>query len=366
MNCSDLIYKIGLTFLPGVGDINAKNLVSYCGGAAEVFKVKRGKLLKIPGIGDKTAEAIVKSDVLKRAEEELKFVEKNGITPLFFLDEAYPKRLKHCNDSPILMYYKGNADLNNAIVVGIVGTRKATEYGKGQTEKIVADLKKYNVLILSGLAYGIDHYAHKAAIKEDIPNVGVLGHGLDRIYPAAHRETAAKMIKNGGLLTEFPSQTLPDRENFPKRNRIVAGMSDAVILVESDISGGAVITANLADSYNRDVFALPGRITDKYSSGCNYLLQTQRAQIFIDADSMAMSMGWINQPVQRKQQRELIVDLSEDEKKVIEVFKEKELWVIDDLVMQLNMPTSKISALLLELELKGMVTSLPGKKFSLM
>ena len=219
---------------------------------------------------------------------------------------------------------------------------------------------------MSGLAYGIDYQAHKSAVNEGLMTVGAVGHSLDRIYPAIHRDLALKMIEDGGLISEFPSGTKPDRENFPRRNRIVAGMSDATILVESDIKGGAMITGHLADSYNRDVFAVPGRITDKYSSGCIHLIHINKAAIYKDADTLAFIMGWADFQVKPKPQRELLVDLNEDEKLILNLFKEREEWMIDDVVHQLNLNTSRIAALLLELEFKGVIKNLPGKKFTLL
>ncbi|NTW34420.1 MAG: DNA-protecting protein DprA, partial [Bacteroidetes bacterium] len=237
----DLLYKIGITLIPGVGDVNAKKIIAYCGGADAVFKEKKKALLKIPGVGITLSESIVKNDVLSRAEKEIKFIEKYKITPLFFLDKQYPERLKHCADSPVMLYYKGNADLNVPKVLGVVGTRNATEYGKEICRSIIEGLSDYNVQVVSGLAYGIDVHAHKTALDFGLDTIGVLGHSLDRLYPAVHRTTAEKMITQGGLLTDFISETKFKPENFPKRNRIVAGMCDALIVVEASIKGGALI-----------------------------------------------------------------------------------------------------------------------------
>ena len=359
------LYKIALTLIDGVGDVSAKNLVSYCGGVEEVFQASKKELSKVPGIGAKVVQAIIKRDYFNRAETELKFVEKNKIKVLFYFDPEYPKRLLNCPDSPALLYYKGNADLNRQRIVSIVGTRKATEYGKYITDKIIKDLKIYDPVIVSGLAYGIDYQAHKSTVNEVMITIGAVGHSLDRIYPAIHRDLALKMIENGGLISEFPSGTKPDRENFPRRNRIVAGMADATILVESDIKGGAMITGHLADSYNRDVFAVPGRITDKYSSGCIHLIHTNKAAIYKDAETFAFLMGWADYQVKPKPQRELLVELNEDERLILNLFQEREEWMIDEVVHQLNLNTSRIAALLLELEFKGVIKNLPGKKFTL-
>ncbi|RZL44317.1 MAG: DNA-processing protein DprA, partial [Pedobacter sp.] len=234
------LHKIALTFIKSIGPVNAKNLLAYCGSAEAVFSASKKQLLQIPGIGEKTVEAILNTDALKRAEEELKFVEKHNIEVLFFSDDNYPKRLKNCFDSPILLYFKGEADLNHKRIISIVGTRNATEYGRNLCKQLCMVLAPYNVLIVSGLAYGIDVTAHKECIANNITTVGVLGHGLDRLYPQVHKTVSQKMVLNGGLLSEFPTLTNPDRQNFPQRNRIIAGIADATIVVEASIKGGAL------------------------------------------------------------------------------------------------------------------------------
>ena len=279
MNTETLKYQIALTLIPGVGDVLAKNLISYCGSAEEVFKQKKAQLFKIPDIGPVIAESIVKFNSFKRAEEEIKFIEKYKIQPLFYLDKTYPERLKQCYDSPPLLYYKGNVELNQTKILAIVGTRKASDYGKAITEEIISGLSQEGILIISGLAYGIDIYAHKAALKNNLNTIGVVGHGLDTIYPAIHKPVAEKMINQGGILTEFMSKTKMSPENFPARNRIVAGISDAVLIVEAAEKGGALITAEIANSYNRDVFAIPGRSIDTVSRGCNYLIKSNKAAL---------------------------------------------------------------------------------------
>lgn len=253
----ELLYRIALTLQPEIGDIGGKKLIAYCGGVEAVFREKKQHLLKIPGVRLKAIESLKNHSSLHRAEEEIKFLERYQISPLFFLDEAYPNRLKHCNDSPMMLYLKGDVDLNNKRVVSIVGTRHATEYGKSVVSQLVRDLREMSVLIVSGLAYGIDSLAHRACLEYQVPTVGVLAHGLDQIYPKVHRSIAEKMLKNGGLLTEFVSFTKMEPAYFPRRNRIVAGMADAVVVIESAVKGGALITADIAFSYNRDVMAFP-------------------------------------------------------------------------------------------------------------
>ena len=274
---SQLHYQIALTMLPNIGSIVAKNLIAYCGSAEAVFKASKQKLMKIPTIGEDRADSILQTEVLKQAEEELKFIADNDIHPIYFTEDEYPQRLKSCVDSPILLFYKGGADLNAEKIIGIVGTRKATDYGKEMTKKIVAELAAQDVLVISGLAYGIDVAAHQSALEHNLKTVGVLGHGLNMIYPSQHTSIAQKMTAQGGLLSEYKSFDEMSPHKFPERNRIVAGMCDALVVVESGTKGGAVITANIANSYNREVFALPGRATDKMSAGCNFLVKTFKA-----------------------------------------------------------------------------------------
>jgi DNA processing protein len=361
-----LLYKIGLTLIPGVGDVLGKKLVAYCGGPEAVFLEKRKSLEKIPGIGIQTVRSILDHNVLHRAEEELVFIDKNKIKPLFYLDKAYPKRLQHCADSPLLVYYLGSADLNHQHIIGVVGTRSATEYGKKLCEQLIEGLTSDNIMIVSGLAYGIDSCAHRSAVKCGLPTVGVLAHGLDRIYPHLNRGLAERMLENGGLLTEFMSNTNPDRENFPRRNRIVAGMVDALVVVESAKRGGALITADIANSYNRDVFAFPGRIGDMYSEGCNYFIRTNRAVLIESADDIRYIMGWDKLAGGKPVQTRLFREFSEEEQKIINVFGQEKESTIDALMLQSQLPVSKIAACLLTLEFDGIISALPGKRYKLL
>ncbi len=358
-----LVYQIGITLIPGIGDINGKKLIAYCGGAEAVFKEKKKALMKIPGIGASTVDSIISQKVLKRAEEEIAFIQRYNITPLFFTDKAYPQRLKHCIDGPVLLYYKGNADLNSPRIIGVVGTRSASEYGKETGNKIIEELAGLDVLVVSGLAYGIDTIAHKSALSFNLITVGVLAHGLDRIYPAANKSLAEKMVSNGGLITDFLSKTNPDRENFPKRNRIIAGMVDALIVVESAIKGGALITANIAISYDRDVFAFPGKISDKYSEGCNFLIKTNKAALIQSGKDISYIMQWESQAKKSPKQQKLFVDLDSDEKMIIELLQKSDACSIDYIVLQSKLSTSKIASILLNLEFNGIVKNLPGKMY---
>lgn len=363
----DLLYKLALTLIPGVGSVNGKSLVAYCGGVQAVFMEKKRALMKIPGIGEQTVNAISNHNVFARAEEELEFIEKNKILPLFYLDKEYPIRLKQCHDSPLILYYKGTADLNVPKVVALVGTRKATEYGRDICRKIVEGLVEHNVLVISGLAYGIDTWSHKAALDNKLETVGVLGHGLDRIYPFANRSLAEKMSENGGLLCEYMSNTLPDRENFPMRNRIIAGMSDAVIVVEAGATGGALITAEIANSYNRDVFAVPGRLGDPHSEGCNKLIKINKAALIQSAKDISYLLNWDEVKTQKKTiQRQLFLTLTQDEELIVTTLKEKGDLDIDTLLIETSIPPAKAASILLNMEFEGVIRCMPGKVYRLL
>lgn len=362
-----LKYKIALTLISGVGNVIARNLVSYCGSVEDIFRTSKKNLEKIPDVGPVTAEAIKNFCDFERAENECLFIEKHQITPLFYLDKNYPARLKNCNDAPVMLYYKGNTDLNSARIVAIVGTRSATDYGKAFCEKLVADLKNSKAIIVSGLAYGIDVYAHKAALKNEMETIGVMAHGLDRIYPGLHRSIAEKMVEHGGLLTEYLPGTKPDKENFPQRNRIVAGISDAVVIVEAAKKGGALITAEIANSYNRDVFAVPGRLNDYFSEGCNHLIKLNKAVLIESAKDIEYIMGWEEQQSKKinNTQRNLFVELNTEEKSLVDLINQNGSMDIDTICSNITLPVSKVSATLLNLEFKGMVKSLPGKIYEL-
>ena len=361
---TDLLYKIALTHIPKVGSVLAKNLISFCGGPEGVFKQKKRELIKIPGIGSSIAHEIINQQAFKKAEAEIKFLEKHQIESLFYLDNTYPIRLKQIRDAPILLYYKGGADLNKKHAAAIVGTRKATPYGTIQCEKLIEDLKAWDVLIISGLAYGIDVTAHRKAVDIGLSTVGVLGSGLDRMYPAAHRKIARTMVENdGGLITEFGMGIKPDRENFPMRNRIIAGMVDVLIVVESDIKGGSMITADIANGYHKDVFALPGRIGDQYSSGCNFLIKTNRALLVENGKELAQIMQWQTQKEASSFQQRLFQDFSEEEMKICSLLDRQIPVIIDKIYKESPYPISKTSTILLELELKNAVRVLPGKMY---
>lgn len=364
---SDLLYQLALTQVPNVGCVHAKILALHFGSASAVFKANRSLLEKIEGIGGIRAGSIKSFKDFKKAEDEVAFVEKYKIKPLFITDKEYPQRLLNCYDPPTMLFYKGTADLNASRIVGIVGTRTNTDYGKQFTEKFVKDIVSSNVLLISGLAFGIDGIAHKAALKNKLATVGVLGHGLDTIYPPEHSGLAKDMVKHGGLLTEFGSKTKPDKHNFPSRNRVVAGICDATILVETGIKGGSMITAEMANGYNRDVFAVPGRTTDTKSTGCNYLIKNNKAILLTDAQQFLETMGWDHIPLgSKKNQKELFIDLSEDERMITNLLQEKETVSIDELVLNCGYSNSTLAAAILNLELKNVIESLPGKMYRLL
>jgi DNA processing protein len=363
-----LQYKIALTLIPGIGDITGKKLVAYCGGVEEVFSYNRKNFLAKKVFGEAVIHKVLagRDEALRRSEKEIAFIEKYKIATLFFLDKEYPYRMTNCIDAPIMLYYKGNADLNHPRIVAVVGTRSATAYGKDMCKKIIEGLAEDGVLVASGLAYGIDSCAHKHSLACDMPTIGVLGHGLDRIYPAANKSLAEKMLKNGGLLTEFVSNTNPDRENFPKRNRIIAGMCDALVVVEAAHTGGALITADIANSYDRDVFAVPGRVGDEYSNGCNKFVKTNRAALVESAADIKYLMGWEAKKTKKPApQRTLFVELSPEEQTIVDVMKSYGEAGIDVLVTESGLNSSKTASILLNLEFNGMICCLPGKRYRL-
>ena len=361
----ELLYQVALTIVPNIGHVHARNLVQHFGSASAVFKAKKTELEKMEGIGTVRAISIQSFKDFSDAEREIAFIEKYNIQPLFITDPSYPQRLLHCYDAPPLLYYKGTADLNASRIVAIVGTRNNTEYGRHVTETLVSALSSLQLIVVSGLAYGIDAIAHKCSLKNEIPTIGVVGHGLDQIYPRAHSGLAKDMLKQGGgILTELRSNTPPDKHNFPGRNRIVAGISDAVILVETGIKGGSMITADIADSYNRDVFAVPGKINDPKSQGCNHLIKNNKAILLDDPETLLDIMGWKEKGVVKKQQQtSLFVSLNDDEKRMLELLKSKHATHIDELNRDSGMSTSVVAAILLDLEMKGVIVALPGKVY---
>lgn len=362
----DLRYQIALSLIPGVGFVNAKNLLGYFGSARAVFHAKEQTLIKVPGIGSVIASNILGQQVLERAEAEIPFIEKHRISALFYQDDDYPSRLKQCEDAPLILFSKGKIDFGSELVVAIVGTRNATESGRQFCDDLVAGMARHGgYCVVSGLAYGIDVAAHKACLKYGVPTIGVLGHGLDQIYPSLHRPVAEKMLGNGGLVTDFLSRTEIERQNFLRRNRIIAGLADAVVIVESAEKGGALVTADIAGSYNRDVFAVPGRISDIHSRGCNELIKHNKASLIENLDDLEYFMSWQAQIDNRPAvQPRLFLELTPEEQRIVDILGVNSLS-IDDICQLVAMPAGQVSSLLLGLEFKGALVSLPGKMYKL-
>ena len=364
-----LKYRIGISLIPGVGPVLARNMIAYAGGVKQVVDLTEKQLAKIPGIGNVLASAVKSADMLPRARAEIEFIKKHDITPIFFTDEKYPRRLSQCDDAPLMLYLKGDVDLELRPVLSIVGSRRATDRGKIICEKFIKELAvRYpDVLIVSGLAYGIDICAHRAALKNGLDTIAVVAHGLDRIYPYLHRNEAKEMIEKGGaVVTEFISGTKPDKFNFVQRNRIVAGLADAVVVVESGIKGGALITARIASSYNRDVLAFPGHPSDELSRGCNYLIKKNIAALIENVDDLEYALGWESKVRESEgaTQRKLFTEFSSDDEKLLYTIltEEKELTA-SELCIKSKLPVSRVNSLLLNLEFAGLVKSLPGNAY---
>ena len=361
----DLLYKVALARLDGVGAVTARQLLNEYGSARAVFECRAKELNAIPNLKRETVKTIVSGQVLQEAEEEIELAERYEIDILFFTDANFPKRLKQVSQTPMVLYYKGNAPLDHNRTVGIIGTRRATAVGTHLVERLVEKLTDYQPLIISGLAFGIDIAAHKAALESNLPTIGVLGHGLKHLYPAKHRKIAEKMIEQGGLLTEYPFFKEADPRHFPMRNRIVAGLCDALVVVESPKKGGSIITAQFANDFNKDVFAVPGRLSDKISEGCNWLIKTHRAALLESAEDIAYNLRWDAQQKTVAEQLELFESLSKDEKLVVALLEESDNIHIDMLSYKSKLGTGVLATVLLQMELKGLIKSLPGKLYML-
>lgn len=373
MNTQEIICAIALTKLKGLSLLNARTLLDAMGSASEVFAHRKDIVGMIRDASPRLQEALGQMDAaVKAAEGEMRFLEEKKLRAFTLQDEDYPQRLKECEDAPLVLYYCGTANLNSLRIINIVGTRKCSEYGKDVCRNFIADLKRYypDTVIVSGLAYGIDICAHKAALENGMSTVGVLAHGLDTIYPSMHRQTAAEMVhRGGGLLTEYTTQTRPEKMNFVRRNRIVAGLCDACVVVESSAKGGSLITAELASSYNRDVFAFPGRVYDESSKGCNNLIKRHQATLLTNAEDLVEAMGWHN-PLAKEQrvevvQQELFPELNEEERMLIEVLKDVDDKHINQIAVEANVAYARASMVLFELEMKGIVKALGGARYRL-
>ena len=355
-----------LSYIKGVGSITAKKLIEELGSAENVLQASERQLCAINDIGTITAQAIIsqKYEATELAVRELNFLQNNEITVLSYMDEKYPAKLKECTDAPLLLFGKGNFEFKNLRILSIVGTRNISKYGKDFIQELVGDLKKYNPLIISGLAYGCDIYAHEAALENDLQTIGVMAHGLNQIYPKDHKRIAMKMMENGGLITEFSSFHSPIRENFLKRNRIVAGIAQATLIVESAAKGGAMTTAQCAFDYNRDVLAVPGRIQDKYSQGCNNLIRENIASLITSAEDLIQLLGWEKKKKTSKPiQKQLFVQLEPTQQLIYDYLAKNGKQSIDILANQLQIPMPRLSVELLNMELKGVVQPLEGKLY---
>lgn len=360
------IYDIAFANIHGIGPSTAKEIMKIYSSTEEFFNESRSNLEKIFKTRFKTINDIVNKTMFDKCEKEIEFMEKYNIKCLFFTEKDYPKRLLQLPDNPICFYYQGSEDLNLERMVGIVGTRNSTDYGREQTEKIVSTLKEYNVGIVSGLAYGIDAISHRQSLKENIPTFAVLGHGLDMIYPKENHDLAIEMIKRGGLITEFMTTTKPERYNFPRRNRIIAGLCDCVIVIEAAKKSGSLVTADLANQYDREVFALPGRVGDIFSEGCNYLISSQRANIIHETNDIIEIMNWDSKTSsQIKKEPKKPTHLSKDESIIYDIIAGKEEIHIDDISQECALNPSVLASCLLNLELEGIIRCLPKKTYKI-
>lgn len=368
MKENELKYLIALTLIPGIGSITARKLIAYTGSAEAVFREKPHVLKKIPGIGEFLAHQKNTPGLFDKAEEEIDFIMKNKINFLTMLCSEYPARIKQCPDAPLVLYFRGENIFNYPMILSVVGTRKATTYGIECCHRIINDLADngINVVIVSGLAYGIDYQAHLNALKSGLKTVAVLAHGLHTLYPAAHRKMALEIEKNGALITDFTSKENPERNNFLKRNRIIAGLSDATLVIESGMTGGALITADFAGAYNRDVFALPGRINDTKSAGCNGLIKHNKAAMIETARDILYTLRWEkNKHMGLPRQRKLFTELTEEETRIIRILEADDKLPVDVISIRMDLPISRISTVLLNLEFNGIVKSLPGNFYKL-
>ncbi|MCF0041814.1 DNA-processing protein DprA [Dyadobacter fanqingshengii] len=364
------ICTLALIHTPGVGAVTIRQLIGHCGGAHKVFQADYRKLIHIPGIAEKVVRAILNKESLDLAEREFDSCNNTATNLHFFTDATYPARLKPLYDSPIVLYSRGHFNFNTARTVGIVGTRQISDYGKSVTETIIKELEPYNALIVSGLAFGVDITAHRACLKYNMPTIGVMASGLDVIYPSSHKKTAFEMLENGGLVTENALATKPDFMRFPARNRIIAGLSDVTIVVESARKGGSLITVEFAQNYHRDVYAVPGMLGSVHSEGCNFLIRDNKASIFTSVEDMATAMGWeqngdSQEPARPVQMQTSFEGFTQDEGQILALLKQKGTMQVDELAWQAGMHLNKLAALLLNLEFQGMVRSMPGKKYGL-
>lgn len=365
MHTQELYYRLALSLVNGIGPVKYKKLISVFGSAEETFRQNFKSLRQTGLLTDGNAAALKSFDDFKLVDRELQYTADHQIHIRCFDDENYPQRLANCVDSPSLLFQKGDVDLNSQRVLSVIGTRAFTEYGRRMCEEMIEQLKGYHAVIVSGMAYGIDIIAHKACVKHSSPTVGVLAHGLHMIYPPAHAPVAKEMLQQGALLSEYFSHSALEKGNFPTRNRIVAGLSDATIVVETDVRGGSMITADIAFSYNREVYCFPGRSIDTKSAGCNLLIRKLKGQLITSADDIARELGWKQMPKPRAVQKELFIMMSEDEKTLLAILRQKQPVHIDELMQLANLNSSQIAAAMLNLEMMNIIHIIPGKMIGL-
>jgi len=362
----EIIALLALQKTKGVGDIIAKKLISHCGSAQNILAEKKNTLAKINGIGAATLRFLFDKKDLLAAEKELAYIQKNNLNFCYYQNDNYPSLLKQCIDAPILLFSDGNINLNNLRIISIVGTRKMTLYGRDFVNQFIEELTPYNPIIVSGFAYGVDITAHKAAVKNKLQTIGVLAHGFEQIYPKVHKKYIHQVNENGGFYSEFWHDEDPLKNNFLKRNRIVAGMSKATIIIESAERGGSLVTADIANSYSRDVFAVPGKTTDSLSKGCNNLIKTNKAGILTSAKDLAEALNWELSSKQPKAiQKQLFIDLSKEEQTIVDFLQKNEKTHIDSIALDCNIPVYKLATLLFNMEMKGVIRPLQGKLFEL-
>ncbi len=360
----ELISALRLQCIPNIGDISSRKLIAYCGSPTAVFKEKKEALLKIGGIGTKIIEGLYDSRYLKAAENEYSFIKEHSIKYVYFEDKEYPKYLRHCADAPLILFQRGAINLKDRKIISIVGTRNITPHGRQFCEQFMEELAPLDPVIVSGFAYGVDICIQKAANALGLQTIGCLAHGLNQIYPRAHRKYCAPIEKNGGFLTEFWSTSKPDRENFLRRNRVIAGISEATIVIESAEKGGSLVTADIANSYNRDVFAVPGRPNDQFSTGTNALIKQQKAHLLTSAADLVYHLNWdLQKKLTDAIQKQLFVELDETEHSIYSFLQQEGKQLLDDIAMGSQLSIFKTASTLLSMELKGLVRPLPGKQF---
>ncbi|MFL3661035.1 MAG: DNA-processing protein DprA [Polaribacter sp.] len=365
MNEEKLLAILRLQKCKAVGAILAKKLIVNVGDVEQIFKEKTSHLSKINGIGTHVLKHLFEKENIQLAEQELSYIRDNEISYSYFLEDRYPIHLQHCIDSPILLFQDGAIDFSNKKIISIVGTRNMSSYGRDFCTQLVEDLAQYNPIIVSGFAYGVDICAHKAAIKNNLQTIAVLAHGLAEVYPKVHKKYMQQVNENGGFLTEFWHNEMPLRENFLKRNRIVAGISKATIIIESAVKGGSLVTADIANSYDKDVFAVPGRTTDVYSKGCNNLIKNNGAFLLNSAKEIVKMLNWDLKDTPKTIQKQLFLELNENEQKIYDLLHEKGQQMLDVISLECNIPIYKLASILLQMELKGVSKPLPGKRFEL-